>query len=342
MTVSMGLFASAPLRWRVPCMVFLCLLALVITCVMALGLGEFHIAPTHVVNALWQDDLSDTAFVIRELRLPRLLTGVLVGAALGLAGALVQALTRNPLGEPGLLGVTAGAAFATALCMAWFSLPLWAELALGTVGGIAAAALTLTIASGARLEPLYLTLTGMSVNLFFAAAIVVLLVSSDVPAGGLYYWLSGSLLNRTWQHVDMLWPWVLAGLVLGLMFSGKLDVLRLDEDILASLGMRAARWRLLFGIAAVLLAAASVAAAGPVTFVGLMAPHIVRFGLAAQGISHRVLLPLSALVGAALVGSADVFAKWQEIPVGILCVLLGGPILVYLIGRHGAVRDGRE
>ena len=177
-----------------------------------------------------RDDGSDAAFVIRELRMPRLLTGMLAGGALGLAGAIVQSVTRNPLGEPGLLGVTSGAAFAMALCMTYFTLSTPTMLLLSTVGGIVAALMTLSISLGARLNPLYLTLTGMSVNLFFAAAIIVLLICANVEANGIYYWLTGSLINRTWEHVHLLWPWVIPALLLAIVFAGKLDLLRMDDD----------------------------------------------------------------------------------------------------------------
>lgn len=311
-----------------------CLLVLSLTTAGALALGEFGI-PLHILlEALMRDDGSDAAFVIRELRMPRLLTGMLAGGALGLAGAIVQSITRNPLGEPGLLGVTSGAAFSMALCMTYFTLPTPTMLLLSTVGGIVAALLTLSISLGARLNPLYLTLTGMSVNLFFAAAIIVLLICANVEANGIYYWLTGSLINRTWEHVHLLWPWVIPALLLGIVFAGKLDLLRMDDEVLVALGMRVTPWRLLFGVVAVLLAAATVAATGPITFIGLVAPHLVRFTLGAKGVRHRHLLPLSALVGASLVCAADLIAKWHEVPVGILCVLLGGPVLVYLISRQ--------
>ncbi|MBQ1784518.1 MAG: iron ABC transporter permease [Gammaproteobacteria bacterium] len=312
----------------------LSLVAIGATLIGSLVWGDYGVSFSHALELVAYDDGSDAAFVIHEIRFPRLLAAMLVGSALGLSGAIVQAITRNPLGEPGLLGVTAGASFAMAFSMTFFSLPTSAELAFGTVGGISAAALTLAIGMKARLDPLYLTLTGMSVNLFFGAAIIVMLVSANIEVNGIYYWLTGSLVNRTWDHVAILWPWVVSGLILGLFGAGRLDALILDEDVLASLGIRVTTWRLLFGVVVVMLAAVAVAAAGPITFIGLVAPHIVRFGLGTQGVSHRILLPLSALVGAALVCAADLAAKWQEVPVGILCVLLGGPVLVYLVGRR--------
>lgn len=159
-----------------------------------------------------------------------------------------------------------------ALCMTYFTLSTPTMLLLSTVGGIVAALLTLSISLGARLNPLYLTLTGMSVNLFFAAAIIVLLICANVEANGIYYWLTGSLINRTWEHVHLLWPWVIPALLLAIVFAGKLDLLRMDDTILVAIGMRVTPWRLLFGVVAVLLAAATVAATGPITFIGLVSP----------------------------------------------------------------------
>lgn len=314
-----------------------CLLLVSVATVGSLVFGEFDLPLNVVAHALWQDADSDAAFVVRELRLPRLLTGLLAGGALGMAGAVTQSITRNPIGEPSLLGVTAGAAFAIVACMAFFSLPIATMLACGTAGGILAALLTFGIGMRMRLQPLYLTLIGMSVNLFFAAAITLLLVSSHVEANGIYYWLTGSLAGRTWQHVHLLWPWVAIGLGLGVAFARVLDLLALDDDLLASLGLRVLRWRLLLGLVAVLLTAATVAATGPLAFVGLVAPHIARLCLRGPGgeTPHQRLLPLSTLTGAALVCSADLLAKQQEIPVGILCVLLGGPLLVHLIRKQG-------
>ncbi|EXJ14091.1 putative siderophore transport system permease protein [Imhoffiella purpurea] len=315
----------------------LCLGVLTLAAAAALSLGDYRVPLEALPGILWHGGDSNAAFVVHELRLPRLLTGLLAGAALGMAGAIAQSITRNPLGEPGLLGVTAGAAFAMVLGMAFARLSTPAMLACGTLGGLFAALLTFAIGLRTRLEPLQLTLVGMSVNLFFLSAITLVLVSSQTEANGIYYWLSGSLANRTWEHVGMLWAWVLGGLALGLACARILDLLALDETMLTSLGLQVTRWRLLLGLTAVVLSAATVAATGPIAFVGLVAPHLVRSGLTLAGerTTHRTLLPLSALAGASLVCGADLIAKWQEIPVGILCVLVGGPLLVHLIRRQG-------
>ncbi|WP_043755700.1 FecCD family ABC transporter permease [Imhoffiella purpurea] len=333
-----------PLGWAPPAapsapllLGLLCLGVLTLAAAAALSLGDYRVPLEALPGILWHGGDSNAAFVVHELRLPRLLTGLLAGAALGMAGAIAQSITRNPLGEPGLLGVTAGAAFAMVLGMAFARLSTPAMLACGTLGGLFAALLTFAIGLRTRLEPLQLTLVGMSVNLFFLSAITLVLVSSQTEANGIYYWLSGSLANRTWEHVGMLWAWVLGGLALGLACARILDLLALDETMLTSLGLQVTRWRLLLGLTAVVLSAATVAATGPIAFVGLVAPHLVRSGLTLAGerTTHRTLLPLSALAGASLVCGADLIAKWQEIPVGILCVLVGGPLLVHLIRRQG-------
>ncbi|WP_341645143.1 FecCD family ABC transporter permease [Thauera sp. SDU_THAU2] len=313
-----------------------CALLLCLGAAGTLLLGDFPLSAHAVAKALLPGADDNAAFIVRELRLPRLLVGVLAGAGLGMAGAIIQSITRNPLGEPGLMGVSAGAAFGMVASIVLFDLPAARMLLCGIAGGVFAALLTFGLAARTRLQPLYLTLTGMSVNLFFAAAITLLLVSSNVEANGIYYWLTGSLANRTWQHVHLLWPWVLLGLALGAACARLLDLLMLDDTLLAALGVRATAWRLLFGLAAVLLTAAAVAATGPLAFIGLVAPHLVRFSLRAQtgALVHRRLLPLSALVGASLVCGADLIANWRMVPVGILCVLLGGPLLIHLIRKQ--------
>lgn len=329
--------AAAPGGVAAGALVAACLLLLGLGAAGALALGDFPLTPLAVAQALMPGADGTAAFIVRDLRLPRLLVGMLAGAGLGMAGAIIQAITRNPLGEPGLTGVSAGAAFGMVASMVLFDLPAAYMLACGTAGGVFAALLTFGLAARMRLQPLYLTLTGMSVNLFFAAAITLLLVSSNVEANGLYYWLTGSLANRTWQHVHLLWPWVLLGLALGVVCARLLDLLLLDDTVLAALGVRITAWRLLFGLVAVLLTAAAVAAAGPLAFIGLVAPHLVRFGARTRRgtpAPAQRLLPLSALVGASLVCGADLLANWRGVPVGILCVLLGGPLLLHLIRKQ--------
>lgn len=303
--------------------------------VCSLMMGEFTLTVAGILQSLWQssDELRD--FVIWELRLPRFFTGMLVGAALGMAGAIVQSITRNPLGSPSLMGVTSGAAFAIVASLVLFQFSTAVMLMVGTLGGLAAGILTFAIAWKTHLSPMHLTLSGMSISLFFAAGITLLLVSSNTDANGIYYWLAGSLANRTWQHVEQLYPYVLVGLILGVSFARPLNLLMLDDLTSRSLGVPIHWWRLALGLIAVILTAATVAVAGPVAFVGLVAPHIVRLSIDHEMANeHRIVLPLSALAGAALVSAADLLARLQEVPVGIVCILLGGPLFVYLIQKQ--------
>ena len=321
---------------------FLCFALLILSGVSSLTLGEFELSWLQVVNYLWQPIDDTQSFVIWELRLPRLLTGLLTGAALGMAGAIVQSITRNPLGSPSLMGVTSGAAFSIVFSFIFFDFSTSTMLVFGTIGGLLAALLTFSIAWKTHLNPIHLTLAGMSVSLLFIAGITVLLVSANSDTAGMYYWLAGSLANRTWQHVEQLYPYVLLGIVLGISFARPLNLLMLDDITSRSLGLSVHWWRLVLGITAVFLTAATVAVAGPISFVGLISPHLVKFYFNSKTSKkrqhyrndHRVLLPCSALVGAALVCCADLLAKYQEMPVGILCILVGGPLFVYLIRKQ--------
>ena len=328
-----------------------CLFIIMLAGLASLALGDTLFSWSAVFQALTSSEDSMTRFIIMELRMPRLLTGLLAGAALGMAGCIVQSITRNPLGTPDLMGVSAGASFAIVLGFVVLSLPPSAMLVMGTAGGFAAGFLTFAIAWKTHLNPIHLTLSGMSIALFFTAGLTLLLVSADSDVNGLYYWLAGSLLNRTWQHVNQLWLFVFLGLGMGVIFSRPLNLLMLDDMTSRALGFPVQRWRLILGLTSVVLTAATVAVAGPISFVGLVAPHAVKLLLkqylsrsslsdAAESaqplqMDHRILLPLSAIVGATLVCVADLVARIQEVPVGILCILTGGPLFVYLIRKQG-------
>lgn len=320
----------------------LCVTLLITAGTGSLTIGEFNLSTEQVLRGLLFAGDDDVHFIIYELRLPRFLLALLTGSALGIAGAIVQSITRNPLSSPSLIGVSSGAAFAIVLSIITFNFSNLGTLLFGTSGGFLAAILTFFIARKTRFSPIHLTLAGMSISLFFAAAITLLLVASNSDAAGVYYWLAGSLANRTWQHIELLLPFVIIGITLAITLAKPLDILLLDDANAQSLGIAIGQWRLCFAIIVVLLTAATVAVAGPIAFVGLVAPHMVRFyhnqgsmdGANSQQIPHRILLPLSGLVGATLISCADLLAKYQAIPVGILCILLGGPIFVLLIRKQ--------
>ncbi len=301
----------------------------------SLAFGDFEFSLRELWVALTQPSAGVKRFVVFELRLPRYLIALLAGAALGVAGTIVQSITRNPLSSPSLLGVSSGAAFAIVASFVWFDFETSSRLLFGTAGGLLAAILTFSIAWKTHLSPIHLTLAGMSIALFFSAGITVLLVSAETDARGIYYWLAGSLANLTWLHVNQLLPFVLVVLPLSVCLARPLNMLMLEENVARSSGVAVHWWRLLLGMLAVVLTAATVSVTGPVSFVGLIAPHIVRLLIHCNAANeHKLLLPLSAMVGAALVSAADLLAKLQEVPVGILCILIGGPLFVCLIRKQ--------
>lgn len=300
--------------------------------------GEMPITYRAALTQLFKPENSVEGFVIWEMRLPRVLTGAFAGAGLGMAGVIMQSISRNPLASPSLTGVTSGAALAMVGGYIFFNLSLSWMLLAGTLGGFAAALTTFSIAWKTRLDPTHLVLAGMSVSLFCAAGIMTLLVAAANEANGLYFWLVGSLADRTWDHFDLLYLWVLCGLLAGLLCFRPLNLLAMDEEVCEMLGLSTRRWRLLLGIIAVVLTAATVAVAGPIAFAGLLVPHIVRLAIGNGHYSnHLTALPLAALVGAALICSADALAKNQGVPVGIVSAILGGPLLLWLIQTQASV-----
>ena len=318
------------------------LVGLLAVCVVAsLAVGARAIPPVDVWTAVTAPTDTDADVIVRELRLPRTLLGVVVGLALGLAGALMQGHTRNPLAEPGLLGVSAGAAFAVVLGIylagvttpvgyVWFGLlgALLASLAVVALGSLGAG----------RAGPVTLVLAGAAVTAFLVAltSTVVLFDASTLDA--YRFWVVGALAGRGLDVLVAVLPFLGVGAVLALVSGPALNTLSLGEDVARALGQHVVRTRLV-GIAAVtLLAGGSVAAAGPIGFVGLVVPHIAR---ALTGPDYRWLLPYAALAGAVLVLAADVVGRIVvrpgELQTGVVLALVGAPVLVALVRRRRLV-----
>src|SRR5690606_13182974 len=261
--------------------------------------------------------------------------GLLVGASLAVAGAIMQALTRNPLASPGLLGVTAGAAFAVVtavLVLGHPPLSTYALLALAGAGLAGALVDGLAAATGAAgNSPLRLALAGAVLAAFLGALTTALLLLDQNTLDQVRFWTAGSLAGRDWELLRLTAPYMLVGLALGLPLARQLTTLSLGDDVARGLGQGSAAVKLSAAAAVVLLAGGAVALAGPIGFVGLVAPHLARFLV---GVDYRWVLPYSALLGAALVTVGDIGARLavrpQEIPVGVLMAVIGAPFFVYL------------
>ncbi|PSM39646.1 iron ABC transporter permease [Streptomyces dioscori] len=317
---------------------------LAVLCLLSLALGAANIPPDQVISALFGDAPSRFVDnVVWSARIPRTALGLTAGAALGLAGALMQALTRNPLADPGVLGVSAGAAFAIVLAVGvlginslygyvWFAFggALIATVAVYLLGGLGRSGMT----------PVKLALAGIAVTSMlwsFTQAIVL----TDVDALNKYrFWSAGSLAEADNGMVWRVLPFLVIGAALALACAPALNSLALGDDVAASLGRRLGLVRLA-GVAAItLLTGAAVAVIGPVVFLGLVVPHVARVLAQAAGIGpdQRWLLPLSAVLAPILLLAADILgrlvARPTEIQAGVLVAFIGGPFFIAMVRRR--------
>jgi iron complex transport system permease protein len=308
---------------------------------LSLAIGSNTLPLGQVWQALTHPDNSEAATIVREVRVPRTILGLLVGVALGAAGALMQGHTRNPLADPGLLGVSAGAALAVVLGVYAFSVtdPA-ATVWLGLAGALVASVVVFTVAAAgsSAVSPVPLALAGAAVSALLAA-VTSFVVLNDQPTLDVYRrWVVGSLSGRGEQVVHDVAPFIIVGLVLALANTRALNALGLGEDIARSLGVRVLPARLA-GLAGVtLLTGAATAAAGPIAFLGLVVPHVAR---ALTGPDHRWLVPAAALAGADLLLLADVAGRLVggigELQVGVVLAVLGGPFFVAIARRRALV-----
>lgn len=303
-------------------------------------LGTSPIAVSDVLAAIIAFDGSREHLVVTTLRLPRVLAGLLAGGALGVAGAIMQAVTNNPLASPGLLGVNAGAAFAVVLAMSVLGLGssaahLW--FACGGAGTAAVAVYALASAGPGGATPLKLVLAGAVLTTFLTSLTAAILIFDQTTLDAVRLWTAGSLSGRTMAQVGVVAPPIAAGIAAALVLHRHLMTLSLGAEVARSVGQNPMLWRGLAVGLVILLAGSAVAIAGPVGFVGLVVPHVVRLTV---GIDLRWIIPFSAAGGALLVVAADalgrtVFAS-QSFPVGVTMALIGAPLFIWLARRRAA------
>lgn len=308
--------------------------ALVVCALLSVTVGAKPIPVTDVWNALVHYDGGYDHDVIRTLRVPRTIIGVFVGAALGLAGALMQALTRNPLAEPGILGVNSGAA--AAVVVATFALGasgtalVWPAF----IGAAIAAVAVYALGSRGRASatPVRLALAGTAVAAVLQGLIHGVVVLNDFVFDQVRFWQVGSLVGRDLEIFWQVAPFLVAGIVLTLCLGPSLNAVALGDDLAASLGARIPLVRAVTALAVILLCGAATAAAGPIWFLGLIIPHVARV---ITGPDQRWLLPYSALLGAILLTAADTAGRVvlpnSELEVGIITALIGAPLFIALV-----------
>lgn len=304
----------------------------------SLALGSRDIPLRDVADALVAFDGSSHDLIVRELRLPRTILGIAVGAALGAAGALMQGLTRNPLADPGILGVNAGASLAVVVAIAMLGISDLRTHAWFAIVGATVASIAVYVLGGAgrgRATPARLALAGAALSALLASVTTTLLLLDEAALDQFRFWVVGSIAGRDAATAARVAPFLLAGGALGAATARSLNTLALGDDLATALGQRVAAVRAAVAAAVVLLVGGAVAAAGPIGFVGLTVPHVAR---TFTGADHRWLLPYSMLLGSLLLVVADVIgrvaARPGEVQVGIVTALVGAPLFVLLVRRR--------
>ena len=316
------------------------LAALSVAILASLAIGARAIPPLEVIQILIGTDAGQNAMVIHDLRIPRTLIAIVAGAALGVSGALIQAVTRNPLADPGILGVNAGAAFALAVGtgLAGVSGAL-GTLSVAYLGAFAASLVVYAIGSlgpgGA--SPVRLILAGVALGAVLAGITQAIVLTDRQRFAVMTSWQSGSLLDRDSSLLTLAAPLVLLGLLIALFIGSSLNAIALGDDLASALGANVLRTRIFAVTAVMLLAGSATALAGPIAFVGLMVPHVVRWIV---GPDQRWIIAYSVLAAPTLLVLADVVGRVLippgELPAGIVTALIGAPVLIGLVRRRRA------
>ncbi|MCV9878209.1 FecCD family ABC transporter permease [Brenneria izbisi] len=326
-----------------PFVLFSGVILLLIACGASLMYGQTTIALSVVFKALFYPDPQQIDHIlVTTTRLSRTCIAVVVGASLAVAGALMQALTRNPLASPGIFGVNAGAMFFIVFLAAW--LPLSSSLSLtwtAYAGAAVAGGLVYFLGTlgNSRASQLRIVLAGAAITALFTAFTQATLVVNQDGLDSMLFWLAGSVSGRSLALLLPMLPWFAAAMLLSLLLARHINILVAGEDVAKGLGQRTGMIRALLGLCVVGLAGGAVAIAGNIGFIGLIVPHMTRRLLSTD---HRWLLPGCAVLGATLLVLSDVVARLliqpQEIPVGAMTALLGAPFFIYLARkgmRHG-------
>ncbi|MGX1702236.1 FecCD family ABC transporter permease [Microbacterium sp. NPDC055357] len=339
-----------PTRGRTPRFVVLTIVmsvALVATALVSLGIGQYPLPPAEVLGILLQAIGIDTGLapdaptasgVVMDIRMPRVVLGLLVGAALAVSGVLMQAIFGNPLADAAVVGVSSGAALGAAASITFGVTALggWSTPGLAFVGGLAAVfAVYFVSRSGGRTEVVTLLLTGIAVNAIAGAGLAFMtFLGTNATREQIVFWQLGSLNGALWQNIALVAPLLLIGTIAALVVARRLDLFALGERTARHLGVRVELLRIVVIVTVALLVCAAVAFAGIIAFVGLVIPHLMRMAI---GPAHLPLVITSAIGGALLIAIADLIARTAvplaDLPIGMLTSLVGGPFFLWLLVR---------
>ncbi|MDJ0658634.1 MAG: iron ABC transporter permease [Crocosphaera sp.] len=299
--------------------------------------GVADISFNNIYQAIFSFDGSTEHLIIRTVRIPRSLIALLVGAALAVAGTLMQGITQNPLASPSILGINAGASFMVILAtliLSNNSPSFYAGFAFLGAGITAMIVYSIAALGKGGITPLNLTLAGAALTAFMGSLTSGILIINQRALSEIRFWLAGSIGGKNIELLLQIFPYLLIGLLLAFALGKHITILSFGDDMAIGLGQETAWIKVMAAISIILLAGGSVALAGPIGFIGLIIPHIVRFLV---GIDYRWIIPYSAILGAILLLITDTISRLilqpQEIPVGLVMPLIGSPFLIYLIRK---------
>ncbi|OOM10379.1 FecCD family ABC transporter permease [Clostridium saccharobutylicum] len=320
-----------PIRW-----ITIIFILVVILSIINLSIGAVLISPKDIILSFLGNDIRGNSLILENYRIPRTILAILIGSSLAVSGTIFQGILGNPLASPDVIGITKGSGLAAAIILVLF--PKSSVMALPIAAFIGAALIAMLIyifsfMQGAR--PTVIALVGVALGAICNAAIQYLMVKNTMGINVALVWLSGSLWGRSMTEVYMLLPWTMILLPVAFFSSNKLDILSFGDDIATSLGENVKVLRILLLVLAVALTGSSVAIAGTIGFVGLIAPHMAR---QIVGTKHKLLIPTSAILGAILILISDSIGKGLfipiEIPTGIVTSIIGAPYFLYLLVKN--------
>ena len=323
---------------RVSSVMLVLLILLGLCSVLSLAVGSAGYSIQEILKALFSQEDSPVKTIVLNLRLPRIILAILIGSSLSAAGALLQSVMRNPLADPGTIGVSAGAGTAATTILLIFP-QLSASVPLFAFGGAAlACVLIYTMAWKGGVDPTRIILSGVAINSVLGAYNSFLQLLNSDNLSSVLSFMNGSLSGRSWDHVYIITVYSFIGLVLGVCCIKNANILQLGDEMAQSLGVNVTFVRIFLSAVAAFLAAATVAEAGMIGFVGLVVPHIARMMV---GSDYKALLPVSMLLGAVILLAADTLGRTlipgMEIPVGIVMAVTGGPFFLYMLRKKGKV-----
>lgn len=315
--------------------IVLTFIVLVVLAILTIGVGSANISIKDIFDIILGKGDEINASIIIDMRLPRIIVAIFVGASLSISGALLQSVMRNPLADPGITGVSSGASLVAILIMVYFPklysvMPLMAFL-----GGALACIMVFALSWDNGLNSLRIILSGVAVNAVFLGATSLVCILNSDKIQGVLLWINGSLAYRGWNEVKYLVPYSIIGIILSFFCIRGANLLELGDDIATNLGVNVNKTRMFISLVAVLLAGISTSIVGIIGFIGLIVPHICRLVI---GYDYKYLIPMSAVFGSILLVLADTMARFIarpiELPVGVIMSMIGGPFFLFLLRRR--------